>query len=138
MTAALEVHERGNWSLRHVLIDGEPWFVAIDVCGALGLANVSMAIAPLADDEVSSTEVVDRLGRTQIGRLVSESGLYRIALTSRRPEAEQFRRWVTREVLPELRRTGTYTLAPAPVATTPAPTLPRLDQQQALPVGGAA
>lgn len=116
---ALDVFHHGSWELRTLLVDGEPWFVAGDVCAALGLANVSMALRSVDEDALSTAEVTDRLGRTQVVRTVSEPGLYELVFQSRRPEARQFRRWVTAEVLPTLRRTGTYTMAAPPPAAMP-------------------
>jgi prophage antirepressor-like protein len=115
---ALDVFHHGSWELRTLLIAGEPWFVAGDVCAALGLANVSMALRSVDEDALSTAEVTDRLGRTQVVRTVSEPGLYELVFQSRRPEARQVRRWVTGEVLPTLRRTGTYTVEPAVKAPT--------------------
>jgi anti-repressor protein len=92
---------------------GEPWFTARDVCAVLDLGNVSMAVGRLADDEqstISSTEG----GPARL--LISEAGLYRLIFTSRKVEAEAFRRWVTHEVLPAIRKTGGYTTQPAPPA----------------------
>lgn len=109
---ALDLFEHGNWSVRTLLVDDEPWFVAADVCGALGLSNVSMAVAPLDDGDISTAAVTDSVGRLQQTKIVAEAGLYQLIFQSRRPEAKTFKRWVTTEVLPALRRTGTYTMAP--------------------------
>jgi prophage antirepressor-like protein len=86
---------------------GEPWFVAADVCGVLGLGNSRQALTRLDPDEkgVIST---DTLGGTQSLSTVNEFGLYSLILGSRKPEARAFKRWVTHEVLPAIRRTGTY------------------------------
>jgi prophage antirepressor-like protein len=95
--------------IRTVLIEDEPWLVARDIVQALGLSNITEALRSLADDEFRDHEVVDLRGRVQPGtRLVNEPGLYRLIFRSRRAEAEQFRRWVTHEVLPTIRRTGRY------------------------------
>lgn len=102
--------------VRTVQVDGEPWFVAADVCAVLGLSNPSTAVSRLAADDLSSTEVIDSMGRPQVMRTVNESGLYDLILDSRRPEARAFRRWVTSEVLPSLRKTGRYDV-PADFAT---------------------
>lgn len=87
--------------------DGEPWFVAKDVCGVLGLANSSQALTRLPSD---SKGVIsnDTLGGTQEFRTVNESGLYDLIFDSRKPEAKAFRHWVTSEVLPSIRKTGKY------------------------------
>lgn len=112
--SAIEVFSAGNWSVRTVLVDGEPWFVAADVCSCLGIVNGRDAVARLDPDAVGTTDIIDRLSRAQQVRVVSEAGLYELIFQSRRPEAREFRRWVTSDVLPEIRRTGSYT-APAPV-----------------------
>lgn len=92
-------------SLR-TLIDeaGEPWFVAKDVCDILGHSNVSMALDRLDDDERSKFN----LGRQGETNIVNEAGLYVLVLGSRKPEAHEFKRWVTHEVLPQIRKTGGY------------------------------
>lgn len=90
--------------------DGEPMFVAKDVCAALGLGNSRQALARLDDDEkgVIST---DTPGGEQQMQAVNEPGLYVLVLSSRKPEARAFKRWVTHEVLPALRRDGGYMVA---------------------------
>ncbi|MGD6743000.1 BRO-N domain-containing protein [Streptomyces sp. BH106] len=94
--------------IRSLLIKGEPWFVAVDACRALGIGNTGMAIRRLDADAVSSADTIDRLGRARRVRIVDEAGLYALAFQSRKPEAQAFTRWVTREVLPQIRRTGAY------------------------------
>ena len=83
---------------------GEPWFVAKDVCDILGHSNVSMALDRLDDDERSKFN----LGRQGETNIVNEAGLYVLVLGSRKPEAHEFKRWVTHEVLPSIRKTGGY------------------------------
>lgn len=92
---------------------GDPWFVAADVCTVLDIANASDAVSRLADDE-KGVGTTDTLGGPQQVRTVSEAGLYRLIFTSRRAEAETFRRWVTHEVLPQIRRTGSYSTQAVP------------------------
>lgn len=94
--------------VRTVLIDGDPWFVAKDVCDVLDINNSRMAVSRLDDDGVSSTDVIDSMGRTQSASIVNEAGLYELIFLSRKPEAKAFKRWVTHEVLPQIRRTGQY------------------------------
>lgn len=84
--------------------NGEPWFVAKDVCDILGHSNVSMALDRLDDDERSKSN----LGRQGETNIVNEAGLYVLVLGSRKPEAHEFKRWVTHEVLPQIRKTGGY------------------------------
>ena len=83
---------------------GEPWFVAKDVCDILEISNPSDALKRLDDDERSRFN----LGRQGETNIVNEAGLYVLVLGSRKPEAHEFKRWVTHEVLPQIRRTGGY------------------------------
>lgn len=91
---------------------GEPWFVAADVCAVLGVNNSRQALTRLDDDEkgVIST---DTLGGQQDMNIINESGLYSLVLGSRKPEAKRFKKWVTAEVLPAIRKTGVYSSAGA-------------------------
>ena len=83
---------------------GEPWFVAKDVCDILEISNPSDALKRLDDDERSRFN----LGRQGETNIVNEAGLYALVLGSRKPEAHEFKRWATHEVLPQIRRTGGY------------------------------
>jgi prophage antirepressor-like protein len=107
--------------LRVVTIDGEPWFVAVDVCAALELGNVTKALLRLDEDE---KQVVDfsalnsiqgaknnNLGNSETN-VINESGLYSLILGSCKPEAKKFKKWVTSEVLPTIRKTGSYSVIP--------------------------
>ena len=91
-------------SVRALAIDGEPWFVAKDVCNALDLSNPSVAVSALDDDERAKFN----LGRQGDTNIVSEAGFYKLVMRSRKPEAKAFQRWVTHEVLPAVRRDGAY------------------------------
>ena len=91
----------------------EFWFLAADVCAALRVANHRDALSRLDDDE-KGVVLTDTLGGKQEVAAVSESGLYTLVLSSRKKEAKTFKRWVTHEVLPALRRTGRYEIAPQP------------------------
>ena len=115
-------------SVRIVMRDDEPWFVAVDVCAALTLANPSQALSKLDDDECQVVDfstlhnvegvVNQQLNPGQKINIINESGLYSLILTSRKPEAKKFKKWVTAEVLPAIRKTGRYVApqaAPAPV-----------------------
>ena len=95
-------------AVRAVTLEGEPWFVAADVCRVLGLGNSSQAIAKLDDDEKSGVIISDPHGREQVTRFISESGLYALVLSSRKPEAKAFKRWITHDVIPMIRKTGCY------------------------------
>ena len=98
-------------TVRVVMKDGEPWFVAKDVCECLELDNVTEALRGLDDDEkitLSNPEGNPRAGIPHQMNVVSEAGLYSLILRSRKPEAKAFKRWITHEVLPSIRRTGQY------------------------------
>lgn len=108
--------------IRVVERDGEPWFVAADVCAVLGIGNVADALSRLAESDIDSTDVWSQSNnRNYSVKIINESGLYDLILDSRKPEAKPFRRWVTSEVLPSIRKTGSYV---APVAMPTAPAVP--------------
>jgi anti-repressor protein len=112
--SALEVFSYADTTIRTMVIDDEPWFVARDVLDVRGRTNLTEALRGLDDDEFSTTEVVDSAGRRQPNAyIVNEPGLYSLILRSRKPEAKAFKRWITHEVLPAIRRTGRYETAPA-------------------------
>ena len=94
-------------NVRVVMIDGVPWFVAADVCEALTIDNHRNVLARLDDDE-KGVHTVDTLGGPQEMAIINESGLYSLILTSRKPEAKRFKKWVTADVLPSIRKTGGY------------------------------
>lgn len=98
-----------NAPVRVQVINGEPWFVAKDVCDALTLENSRKATASLDDDEKRVSPIVTPSGTQQM-TIVNESGLYNLIFQSRKAEARAFRKWVTGEVLPTIRRTGRYEL----------------------------
>ncbi|WP_421572306.1 phage antirepressor KilAC domain-containing protein [Slackia exigua] len=102
----------GFGELRAINRDGEPWFVAKDVCDALGLGNSRQALSRLDEDEKGVISN-DTLGGVQEMASVNEPGLYTLVLSSRKPEARAFKRWVTHEVIPAIRRTGGYMEAKA-------------------------
>lgn len=99
-------------AVRTVSIDGEPWFVANDVLRVLEVKNTKDALHTLDDDEKSGVDIIDPHGRIQRTNCISESGLYSIVLRSRKPEARAFRRWITHEVIPTIRRHGMYATTP--------------------------
>lgn len=112
----IAVFNYSNTEIRTVVRDGEPWFVAADVCAVLAIANPSDAVRSLDDDEVElvSAALVTTEGRPQDSfNLINEPGLYSLILRSRKPEAKAFKRWITHEVLPAIRKTGRYETAPA-------------------------
>lgn len=87
---------------------GEPWFVAKDVCNVLGITNNRDAISELDTDEKNTVVITDGIPGNPNKTIVSEAGLYRLVMKSRKPEAKEFQRWVTHEVLPSIRRHGVY------------------------------
>ena len=94
--------------IRVQVINNEPWFVAKDVCDILEHSNHKMAVKSLDEDEVNSAYLTDSLGRIQQTTIINESGLYSLIFQSRKPEAKTFRKWVTSEVLPSIRKKGYY------------------------------
>jgi prophage antirepressor-like protein len=105
---------------------GLPWFNASDICSVLEFGNPRQAIESHVDpDDVQKLDVIDNLGRTQRANHVNESGLYALILGSTKDAAKRFKRWVTSEVLPTIRKTGSYT-APGALASLPAPTHDRV------------
>ena len=114
---SLQVFNYGeNTPVRVRVMNGQTWFVAKDVCKVLGISNHKDAVSRLDDDERWGVGITDPLGGTQRMSAVSESGLYHLVFQSRKPEARKFRRWVTMEVLPEIRRTGSFNIGAAPGA----------------------
>lgn len=95
--------------IRVVEQDGEPWFVAADVCRALELDDTGRATARLDEDELTRIKIVSG-GQNREMLAVTEPGLYSLVLGSRKPEAKSFKRWITHEVLPSIRKTGVYVL----------------------------
>ena len=106
----LAVFSFGNQEIRTVTDEhGEIWFVANDVCAALELGNPWQAIKThVDDDDLQQMEVIDNLGRKQAVNHVNESGLYALIFGSRKETAKRFKRWVTHEVLPAIRKNGYY------------------------------
>ena len=100
----LQVFSYNSSEVRTVMRDGEPWFVLKDVCVVLGLSNPTAVVERLDKDERAKFD----LGRQGKTWLINESGLYSLALSSKLPSARKFRRWVTSEVLPSIRKHGGY------------------------------
>ena len=96
-----------NSPVRIVEKGGEPWFVAKDICDILALGNPRSSIALLDEDERGVHSMDTPSGKQEMG-IISEAGLYSLILRSRKPEAKAFKRWVTHEVLPSIRKTGAY------------------------------
>lgn len=94
--------------VRTMMIDGEPWFVGKDVAEILGYSNSRDALMKRVDDEDKGVAKCDTLGGMQDLMIINESGLYSLILSSKLPNAKKFKRWVTSEVLPAIRKTGSY------------------------------
>lgn len=109
----LQVWQYNKNKIRTVTKDGEPWFVAKDVCDILEIHNSRAALESLEDSE-KGVAITDTLGGEQSLTIINESGMYGLIFKSRKKEAKYFRAWVTGTVLPEIRKHGTYT---APTAT---------------------
>lgn len=106
----MQIFEREEFGqIRTTTVDGEPWFVAVDVCRALELGNPSQALTRLDDDKKSSSLISNEgiRGNPNMS-IINEPGLYTLVLGSRKPEAKAFKRWITHEVLPSIRKTGAY------------------------------
>jgi len=103
----IQVFAFDSQAVRTITKEGEPWWIARDVCAVLGLENSRKATAELDDDEKGVT-ICNTPGGPQEMTVISEPGLYSLILRSRKPEARQFRRWITHEVIPAIRRTGAY------------------------------
>ena len=95
-------------TVRTVELDGEPWLVGKDVAQALGYSNPRKALADHVDEEDKGVTKCDTLGGVQEMTIINESGLYSLVLSSKLPGAKKFRRWVTAEVLPAVRKHGAY------------------------------
>ena len=111
----LQVFENEQFGqVRVIEQDGEPWFVGKDVCGILGYENSQKAIKDHVDDEDRMGErnvtpsIIDSLGREQYPVFINESGLYSLVISSKLPQAKAFKRWVTHDVIPSIRKHGAY------------------------------
>lgn len=104
----LQIFNYNGNEVRTIQKDGEPWWVLKDVCTVLGIVDHKVAARRLEEDEVCQTPLTDSLGRMQEMTVINESGLYNVVLRSDKPEAKPFRKWVTSEVLPFIRKHGAY------------------------------
>jgi prophage antirepressor-like protein len=98
--------------VRSVVKDGEVWFVAKDVCDCLDINNSRQALTRLDEDEKNSVILKDGIPGNPEKAIINEFGLYSLILGSRKNEAKQFKRWITHEVIPSIRKTGSYSLVP--------------------------
>jgi len=104
----LAVFNFSSQQVRIITKNGEPWFIARDICKCLELSNVSKAVASLDKEDCVITLSNDTIGRATKTAIVSESGLYNLIFKSQKEEAKIFQKWVTKKVLPEIRKTGSY------------------------------
>ncbi|WP_406706249.1 Bro-N domain-containing protein [Sodalis sp.] len=107
MPSHFDVTFQDSYKIRIIIIDNQPWFVASDVCDALSIVNTARALSRLDEDE-KDIHSMNTLGGEQKLSTINESGLYSLILTSRKAEARKFKKWVTSEVLPTIRKTGKY------------------------------
>lgn len=112
----LQIFVYSGEQLRTIQREDGLWWVLRDVCRVLGIANHKMVAQRLDEDEVSLADLIDTMGRTQKTTIINEPGLYAVILRSDKPEAKAFKRWVTHEVLPSIRRTGAYGVPPERLA----------------------
>lgn len=120
----LDTFRYGDHPVRTVSIDGEPWFVLGDLTKVLGLTRGAAQVSERLDDGVRRTyPIQDALGRVQNATVVSEPGMYEVVIRSDKSEAVAFRRWITAEVLPSIRKTGGYGTPPVKELTLAEKTL---------------
>lgn len=117
MTTELQIFRSEDFgSVRTLYRGGEPWFVAADVCRALEIGNPRQAITRLDDDEITTVILTDAGADGRMiphkTNIINEFGLYNLILGSRKPEAKAFKRWITHEVIPAIRRDGEYHALP--------------------------
>lgn len=110
----LQVFDFNNSKVRTFEKNSEVWFCLKDVCRILEIKNHKDVISRLNKDGVDGTDLTDRLGRKQKATFINESNLYKVIFQSRKPQAEQFTEWVTGEVLPAIRKKGSYGLPQTP------------------------
>ena len=111
MATAIEIFQAPTGqTVRTIIRDGEPWFVAADVCAVLGISNSRDAVKRLDEAEKGVGET-DTLGGQQSISIVSEAGLYRLVMRSNKPDAVRFQMWIAHEVLPTIRKTGRFEIA---------------------------
>lgn len=112
----LQIFVYSGEQLRTVQRDDGLWWVLRDVCRVLNIGNVTDTKKRLDPDEVDLTDLIDGMGRVQSTTIINEPGLYGVILRSDKPEAKEFKRWVTHDVLPSIRKTGAYGIPPEQVA----------------------
>lgn len=117
----LTIFDYDDRSVRSVMIDGAPWFVGKDICACLEIADHKQALDRLDEDEARNDVAISTAGGAQSLKIVSEFGVYRLVFSSRTEAAERFKRWLAHEVIPAIRRTGSYSMAGSTAGATPQP-----------------
>ena len=112
MANAIQVFSFEQKEVRVIEKDGEPWFVAKDVCDVLEYANSRKALSDHLDDDEKGVTKCDTLGGMQEMSIINEPGLYKLIMRSSKPKAKAFQRWVTHDVLPAIRKNGVYSIRP--------------------------
>lgn len=107
MTNEIQIFNYQDAEVRTVIVDGEAWFVANDLCSILSIDSTQVR---RLDESEKGLHTIQTLGGNQQMTVINESGLYSLIFTSRKPEAKQFKKWVTSEVLPAIRKTGSYSI----------------------------
>lgn len=125
----LQIFNYTDKPVRTITKDGEPWFAASDVCDILELGNATMAVSRLSE-KMKGLNSIDTPGGKQYMIIISEAGLYKMVFTSRKPEAEKFTEWVTSEVIPSIRKTGSYSVKPVSPLEALRQTVEALEQQE--------
>jgi prophage antirepressor-like protein len=127
---------QGKQEIRTIEKSGEVWFITKDACDVLELNNVGQALTRLDEDEKNTIILNDGNRGNPNLSIINEPGLYSLILTSRKPEAKTFKRWITHEVIPSIRKTGSYSVNPSSVDEIKALyelMLPSLERAQAKP-----
>ena len=96
--------------IRTTTIDGVVWFVAMDVCNILGLTNSRKAVSDLDDEDKDDVTISDTIGRLQKMNVINEAALYELIAKSRKPDAKKFKRWIYHDLIPQVIRTGSYSV----------------------------
>lgn len=107
----MQIFKYGDMPIRTIEKDGEMWWADRDVCDILGMTRTTDAVRRLEPDEVDKISLIDGRGAEQMTYIINEPGLYNLIIRSNKPEAKDFKRWVTHEVLPSIRQTGSYAMA---------------------------
>lgn len=117
MTNSISIYNFNQNQVRTTQIDNQPYFNLNDCCEALGIARGYKSAVRLSADGVRETPLIDNLGRQQVAKFINEPNLYRLIFRSNKPQAQAFADWVYNEVLPSIRKTGSFGVPTAPSLT---------------------